>query len=325
MPSCHHQPVPPEFCQKIVDVVLRGESINGIAKRFQFPYSTVYSVWKRYEEIGDVAAGQRGGARRAPSLQDEHLEHLVGFLARQPGATLEELKAELELHFGADNVTVSLSTLGRALEERAHMTLKRLHIEHDRHNSEATIRARQDYAHHFRLEGRSYSDQERPTNRQRNVSLLVAVDNTGIRAHKTIIGAWNSSKLIDFFNEHIFPLFHDGQHATFVMDNARFHHNPAFLNVVAQHGHRVEFLPPYSPWLNIAENVFGKIKPVVTRQELTDHGSLVNIIEHTLQTVTPADCDGWIREATRWLVVAEAGHPLGHDHDAATSIQRFNL
>ena len=109
------------------------------------------------------------------------------------------------------------------------------------------------------------------------------------------------------------------------MDNARFHHNPAFRQLVAQHGHAIEFLPPYSPWLNIAERVFAKIKPIVSRSDLQRHQGLVNLISDTLATVMPNDCAGWLRETTRWLVVAEAGHPLGQDHDAASAIARFGL
>ncbi|SPO27759.1 uncharacterized protein UTRI_10169 [Ustilago trichophora] len=348
-----HHTVSLEFRQKIVDALLRRESISGVARRFQFPYSTVYSIWKRYKEEGDIAAGQRGGARRQSRLNEEHLGFLVGVIGERPGATLAELKEELQTNFPGTG-DIALSTLGKALEDRAHMTLKRLSVEHSHHNSPETIAARQQYAHRFRLEGKTYSDviffdeagfnlhmtrsrghavagqrarqQHHPHNRERNVSLLVAADRTGIRAHRTITGAWNSAKLIDFFNEEIFPrLDGPGQHATFVMDNAHFHHNRGFLDLVAEHGHQVDFLPPYSPWLNIAENVFAKVKPVVTRQELVNHNGLVNVINATINTVTAEDCNGWIHEATCWLAVAEAGHPLGRDHDAATAIQRFNV
>ncbi|SPO19660.1 uncharacterized protein UTRI_10004 [Ustilago trichophora] len=346
-----HRTITLEFRQKIVDAVLRGESLSGIAKRYEFPYSSVYGVWKRYEEVGTIEAGQRGGQIRKSRLQDEHVEFLIGVLEERPGATLNELRDELNEHCeGATDVP--LQTISRALEDRARMTLKRLHVEHDRHNSDATRAARQEYARRFHLDGKSYSDavffdeagfnlqmtrtqgraptgeralvQDRPANRGRNISLLVAVDSTGIQAHRTIIGAWNASKLIEFFNKAVFPIF-DGQQKTFVMDNARFHHNHGFLDLVRDHGHTVEFLPPYSPWLNIAKNVFSKIKPIVSRQQLTEHSGLVNLISNTLSTVTGDNCRGWIREATRWLVVAEAGHPLGHDHDAAAAIDRFGL
>lgn len=346
-----HRTLSLEFRRKIVDAVLRGETVSGIARRFEFPYSTVYSVWKRYEEQGEVTAGQRGGGQRRTKLQQEHLDYLISVIGERPGATLEELQEQLLGRY-PELRSVAVTTLRKALEERAHMTLKRLSIEHDRHNSEGTIRARQEYAHRFHLEGKSYSDvvffdeagfnlhmtrsqgraaagqrarqQRRPADRGRNVSLLVALSRNGIEAHQTIVGAWNASKLLVFFEQSIFP-HSDGEHKTFVMDNVRFHHNRAFLDAVEAHGHQVDFLPPYSPWLNIAENVFGKVKPVVTRQELLDHNGLVNVIESTLNTITTDHCTGWIAEATRWLAVAEAGHALGRDHNATTAIQRLGV
>ena len=120
-------------------------------------------------------------------------------------------------------------------------------------------------------------------------------------------------------------MFPEGQHATFVMDNVNFHHNAKFLEAVQQHGHCVEFLPPYSPWLNIAENIFSKVKPVVTQQELVSQAGLTNVLEDTLATITAEDAQGWIQEATRWLSVAEEGVPLGHDHDASTALRRLRF
>lgn len=241
-----HRTITLEFRQKIVDALLRGETISGVAQRFKFPYSTVYSVWRRYEEEGDIAAGPRGGARRQGHLQEEQLDFLVSVISNRPGATLEELRDGLLQQFPAIG-SIALSTIGKALEDCAHMTLKRLSVEHDQHNSDHTIAIRQEYARRFCLEGKSYSDvvffdeagfnlhmtrsrrrsavgqrarqQRRPADRGRNVSLLVAVDRNGIQAHQTIVGAWNGEKLLNFFEEEVFPHF-EGQHATFVMDNA---------------------------------------------------------------------------------------------------------
>ena len=166
-----HRTITLEFRQKIVDALLRGETISGVARRFEFPYSTVYSVWRRYEEEGDVAAGPRGGARRQGRLQEEQLDFLVSVISNRPGATLEELRDGLLQQFPAIG-SIALSTIGKALEDHAHMTLKRLSIEHDRHNSEGTIRARQEYAHRFHLEGKMYSD-------------VVFFDEAGFNLHMT--------------------------------------------------------------------------------------------------------------------------------------------
>ena len=152
-----HRTVPLEFWQKIVDAVLRGESISGVARHFEFPYSMVYSIWERYEQFGDINAGQRGGAQRQTCLNNEHIDFLIGLIVQQPGAMLEELQSSLSQRF-PDLGTVALSMLHKALEDRAHMMLKRLSVEHDRHNSKETKLARQEYACRFHLQGESYSE-----------------------------------------------------------------------------------------------------------------------------------------------------------------------
>jgi len=52
-----------------------------------------------------------------------------------------------------------------------------------------------------------------------------------------------------------------------VMDNATFHRKSSLPLIAKKHGHRVIFLPPYSPELNLIENFWawlkGKLKKVL--------------------------------------------------------------
>ena len=60
----HRRTKPTEIREKVVDARLRGEAFTSIAKRFELPYSTVYGIWKKFQDRGTVEVGRRGGGKR---------------------------------------------------------------------------------------------------------------------------------------------------------------------------------------------------------------------------------------------------------------------
>ena len=100
--------------------MLRGESISGVARRLEIPYSTVYSIVRRFEEVGDIMPGHRGGAQRRRRLNDDHIQFLYQYTDRQPYATLREIRQVLIERF-PELDGIALSTIHRALLERLSM------------------------------------------------------------------------------------------------------------------------------------------------------------------------------------------------------------
>lgn len=49
-------------------------------------------------------------------------------------------------------------------------------------------------------------------------------------------------------------------HSTIILDNARFHHKTELKRIAESQGHRLLFLPPYSPDFNPIEKTFAQIK-----------------------------------------------------------------
>ena len=96
---------------------------------------------------------------------------------------------------------------------------------------------------------------------------MVAIDHNGMQARHVRNGAWNAKALTEFFLAYVLPKF-EGQAKTFVLDNAPFHRSQRLVQTIQAHGHTIQYLPPYSPWFNIAEKVFVKVKPFVGCQEL---------------------------------------------------------
>ena len=84
-----------------------------------------------------------------------------------------------------------------------------------------------------------------------------------------------------------------------VLDNCSIHHVSPALQVLSDAGIVTMFLPPYSPDLNPAEELFSLVK-----YYLREHDDLLQavsdpkpIIRAAFDSVTAADCLGWIHHS----------------------------
>ncbi len=50
------------------------------------------------------------------------------------------------------------------------------------------------------------------------------------------------------------------------MDNAAFHKGHKTKEILSEHGHKLEFLPPYSPDLNLIEHKWSQAKAIRRKQ-----------------------------------------------------------
>ena len=104
---------PIELRQKIVDAVDQQLGIcKEIAEMFGIAERYIYKLLKQRRETGSLAPLPRGGWATA-KLSEEHLLMLAELVARQPDATLEELRRQLRR---GTKVEVSISTIWRGLE-----------------------------------------------------------------------------------------------------------------------------------------------------------------------------------------------------------------
>src|SRR5947209_6568743 len=105
---------PIELRQKIVDAVDQQlGTYQEIAEMFGIAERYIYKLLAQRRKIGHLAPlPRRGGA--AARLHADHLLALAGMIARQPDATLAELRRQLRRE---TKVEVSLSTLWRGLEQ----------------------------------------------------------------------------------------------------------------------------------------------------------------------------------------------------------------
>jgi transposase len=149
----------------------------------------------------------------------------------------------------------------------------------------------------------------RPTQRGRNVSVVVAVGREGIIASEVRLGAFNTDRFNTFLADTLLPNLHGPR--TIIMDNVPFHKSHEVQDTIENAGHICEYLPPYSPQLNAAEWVFGNIKTHVRRQDLDNQETLCAHINNGIRRITPEMTMGWIREVNRNFVAANRGEDLG--------------
>lgn len=148
-----------------------------------------------------------------------------------------------------------------------------------------------------------------------NLSICLAVaPDLGLISYKLVIGGFKNSDFVDFVSEIDQlvqePVVEDGQFVMLV-DNARAHMNYPELS----DGHSIRFLPPYSPFMNVAEYagscLTSHVKRVLAtpalRDELRDvanlepheslHGFrlrvLKRVVEENLNQITSAKCVQW--------------------------------
>ena|SRR5882724_3114613 len=104
---------PIELRQKIVAAVDQQlGTYKEIAEMFGIAESYIYKLLSQRRETGSLAPLPRGGGAVA-KLNEEQLLTLAEIVAKQPDATLEELRRQLQRQV---KLEVSLSTVWRGLE-----------------------------------------------------------------------------------------------------------------------------------------------------------------------------------------------------------------
>ena len=154
-----------------------------------------------------------------------------------------------------------------------------------------------------------------------NVSLIVALDRTGVICHKYVRGRMNRSLFVEFL-EDLFSRIGNAP-CIVLMDNASIHKKIEPSEVPGGAPHQLLFIPAYTPQFNAAEAAFSKIKSRIGKQtsELSDDNILLANIDALLASICPSDVEGWVRECVRWHDVAQMRRPVGEHHDTAEALE----
>jgi transposase len=92
-------------------VIVKENTISGVAKRFDVSVKFVKNLLKLYRETGSVTPKPHGGGQ-TPKLSVENLKFLLDTVEKQSDLTIDEY---LEIYNHSFDNQVSASTIGRAL------------------------------------------------------------------------------------------------------------------------------------------------------------------------------------------------------------------
>lgn len=146
-----------------------------------------------------------------------------------------------------------------------------------------------------------------PRNHGPNVTCLVALTRTGMRAPCVFAGALDGPLFVHWVREWLVPTLAPG--TTVVLDNLSVHRNPAIRTAIEAAGCHLHFLPASSPDFNPIEMVFAKLKTHLRGSGARTMDRLIDAIGAGLARITPSDIAGYYRHCGYPLPNA-SGPPL---------------
>ncbi|CAG8702315.1 4957_t:CDS:1 [Cetraspora pellucida] len=205
-------------------------------------------------------------------------------------------------------------------------TLKQLTVVPDSHNTPKTIHKRKEYVqkiynkniniyrnmvyidetgfnlHLSKLKSRVHRGQPAIrkviSNREKNISVIAAINENGVLHYKSILGSVNSEIFAIFIDELLRIILN---RKFLVMNNIHFHKSDIVKEIVEDTTHQILYLLSYSPFLNLIENCFSKIKNSIAKNHLRDRKIILSRMNDAFNIVTNEDCEGWIRYTSSYF------------------------
>mmetsp|Transcript_34176 Transcript_34176/g.54778 ORF Transcript_34176/g.54778 Transcript_34176/m.54778 type:complete len:330 (-) Transcript_34176:968-1957(-) len=297
-----------------------------ISQNLFMSVSTVRRVIARFK--ADLPLRRLEPRQRRCDTRYEHAELMALKALVQNNATLylDELRDAVHRRTGT---WASLSTVCRALKNQLHITRKMLH----KRAREACELLRSDFIvkclnnfcwdqyiwidessvdrrSHQRRWGRSLRGTRTGTTlifvRGIRHSVLPIMTAHGVLDWYITEGSIGQDKFNEFVELNLIPLIEEnggfpGPRSVVVLDNFSTHKNVNFMRRVDEANGVVLHLPPYSPDFNPIESVFGQVKAWLRRNhDWVQHQDGVQAIDRALRSVTPQDCQQYIRNACRF-------------------------
>lgn len=130
-----------------------------------------------------------------------------------------------------------------------------------------------------------------PRNWGKNVSLICAIDSTGVKPSMSVEGAVDGRAFEAYVERFLMPTLKRGQ--IVVMDNLSVHKSKRIERLLEEAGCELLFLPPYSPDMNPIEEAFSKLKAALRKAGARTREALVEATGSALNAITPQDIRGF--------------------------------
>ena len=311
---------------RIVNSYQSGNSVADISRIMAIKRTTVHEVIKKYMKNGTFERLKRGKPR-VSKLDNDQIMKIKEWIDQDCTASLKMLAQKCMSEF---NVSVSTTTISKHIENFSY-SLKRVNLIPVRRNDEISVIDRKVYALKFidmtsELEDYEFvfidevgfnvsmrSSRGRapigtpatltvPSIRSRNISICCAMNKNGIITYMSRNGAFNAEHFCAFINQLSFDTKAlNLEKSVLIMDNVKFHKTTAVKDVITEKGFNLQYLPPYSPFLNPLENMFSKWKEFTKRQRPNNEAELMIAIENGKNTVSAADCNGFYKNMLKYI------------------------
>ena len=273
---------------RLVRCFQQGRDWRLLAVELDIKRTTANDIIRRYVDEGRIDLNARGGVVRLKFIE-EMLEALTRYVEEKPTVTLKEMQQKLMADFPAAPV-VTTQAISRRLDGTLCITLKDVRRVHGDWNSDVTKEA--GFLHMtwmletgLLVRNLIYVDEcgcnlwtartkgwadfgnraVMIANSQRGQNLTVALavsPQLGLVHHRIFVGGFTAERFREFMIE-VGTLVDD--EFTVLADNARAHGVVNF----GRPDQRLQFLPPYSPFLNATEMAISCMKAALKRR-MTD-------------------------------------------------------
>ena len=292
-----------------------GMTFRDIAKRLQIGVGSAHRLYRRFSEKGNFDRAERSSRRHTRKLDEFHELYIIGLLMENPGLYLDEIKLKIK---EATRVTVSGSTICRVLQRNGYTRKKILQVARQRCTEFRGLFMAEvlQYPRNFFVwvdeTGSDNRDQIRKFGyalrglpplyhrflvRGTRISSIVAMGCEGVLTFDMVTGTTNGETFFDFIRGSIpsmqpFP----APCSILIMDNCSIHHIQEVKDILDLAGILLLYLPPYSPDLNPAEEMFSYVKYYLKdHDEILQHSSdSKDIIKSAFESVTSEQCNKWI-------------------------------
>lgn len=280
---------------------------------------------KAYDEQGRSSSMKRTGAK-PNKLSSEQKQQILDWVDLDCTITLKAICRKVMVDF---QLNVSPMTISRLLSE-FHYTIKQTTMIPETRNTERTIDLRYNYAmkmieylphrtkwyfidevgFNFTTRsklGRSPSGMRAnltvPKIRSKNYSCAAVFEIMGMLMFSVQNIPYNTISYRSFIVELNLKLNENNiENAILIADNVKFHHNVETLNLIRAHGHIMEFVAPYSPFMNPIEELFSQWKRNVISRKPIDEETLQVAINGAASEITQNQCENYVRHMESYIL-----------------------
>ena len=138
-------------------------------------------------------------------------------------------------------------------------------------------------------------------------TILPGLSLDGYICSRIVPEGFNGQQFLDFIKNDLLPVMQPfpAPRSVLVMDNCSIHHSEGVKLLCAEENVKLEFLPPYSPWLNPIEKTFSVLKSWLKAHEDEMEANIGNLgwfIEHAGQNAVTSDIAKAEFKACGWTV-----------------------